>query len=40
MEKPHKHWVYTVSVGGQGGIRTHEPIAGLPDFELESLSGL
>ncbi len=23
MEKPHKHWVYAASVGGEDGIRTH-----------------
>ncbi len=23
MEKPHKHSVYAVSVGGEDGIRTH-----------------
>ena len=23
MKKPHKHWVYAVSVGGEDGIRTH-----------------
>ena len=26
MEKPHKHWVYAVSAGGDGEIRTHVPV--------------
>ena len=28
-EKPHTDWTF----GGSGGIRTHEPSKGLPDFE-------
>ena len=32
-KSPWKHLVFKGFVGGQGGIRTHEPLARLPDFE-------
>jgi len=39
-KKPRKLLVYAAKFGGQGGIRTHEPLARLPDFEFYWVTNL